>query len=43
MGQTGVTKTLEIIHKELDTTMGLCGQLNVAELNQEIILTEPGW
>jgi L-lactate dehydrogenase (cytochrome) len=30
MGQAGVTKALEVIHKELDTTMALCGERDVA-------------
>jgi L-lactate dehydrogenase (cytochrome) len=29
-GQAGVTKALEVIHKELDTTMALCGERDVA-------------
>ncbi len=32
MGEAGVTKALEIIHKELDVTMGLCGQTNISDL-----------
>ena len=41
MGQAGVTKCLEIIHRELDVTMALCGEKNVANLNrQNLILTE---
>jgi L-lactate dehydrogenase (cytochrome) len=34
MGQKGVTKALEIIHKELDTTMALCGERDVANLGR---------
>ncbi|MBD8878099.1 alpha-hydroxy acid oxidase [Roseibium polysiphoniae] len=29
MGRPGVTKALEIIHKELDVTMGLCGETDI--------------
>ena len=29
MGKAGVTKTLEIMHKELDVTMGLCGETDI--------------
>lgn len=29
MGKAGVTKSLEIIHKELDVTMGLCGETDI--------------
>ena len=38
MGQKGVTAALEVIHKELDTTMALCGRRNVAELDRDILL-----
>ena len=29
MGKQGVTRTLEILHKELDVTMGLCGETDI--------------
>nr|WP_321251391.1 alpha-hydroxy acid oxidase [uncultured Ruegeria sp.] len=32
MGQKGVTTALDVIHKELDTTMALCGERNVGDL-----------
>ena len=38
MGQAGVEKALEVIWKELDTTMGLCGRRNVSELNRENLI-----
>lgn len=38
MGQAGVTKALEIIHKELDTTMALCGERDVANLGRHNLL-----
>ena len=38
MGQAGVTKALELIHKELDTTMALCGETNVADLGKHNLL-----
>ncbi|MFK7868587.1 MAG: L-lactate dehydrogenase [Roseobacter sp.] len=38
MGQEGVTKALEVIHKELDTTMALCGETNVADLGRHNLL-----
>ncbi|GIT87749.1 alpha-hydroxy acid oxidase [Roseobacter sp. OBYS 0001] len=38
MGGPGVTKALEIIHKELDTTMALCGETNVADLGRHNLL-----
>ena len=38
MGQKGVTKALEVIHKELDTTMALCGEREVTALGRHNLL-----
>ncbi|MCD9149207.1 alpha-hydroxy acid oxidase [Pseudophaeobacter flagellatus] len=38
MGQQGVTTALELIHKELDTTMALCGERNVSNLGRHNLL-----
>ena len=38
MGQAGVTKALEIIHAELDTSMALCGAQKATDLGQEHVL-----
>lgn len=38
MGQAGVTKALEVIHKELDVTMALCGETDVANLGRHNLL-----
>ena len=38
MGQQGVTRALEVIHKELDVSMALCGKRNIAELDRDIML-----
>lgn len=38
MGEAGVTKTLEIIHKELDTTMAFCGRRAVSELDMDVLI-----
>lgn len=38
MGQPGVTRALEIMHKELDVTMGLCGERDVADLGRHNLL-----
>ncbi|MEX3014200.1 L-lactate dehydrogenase [Gymnodinialimonas hymeniacidonis] len=43
MGQAGVTKALEVIHKELDTSMGLCGERNVADLGRHNLLIPKGF
>jgi L-lactate dehydrogenase (cytochrome) len=37
MGQQGVTKALEVIHKELDTTMALCGKRDVKDVDRSIL------
>lgn len=39
-GQAGVTKTLEILHKELDLTMALCGRRNLSEVDKSILLDQ---
>ena len=36
-GQAGVTQALEIIHKELDLTMGLCGQSKLRNVDSTIL------
>jgi len=38
MGQAGVTRALEVIHKELDTTMALCGETQVGDLGRHNLL-----
>ena len=38
MGEAGVTRCLEIIHKELDTSMALCGRQSVESLDRDILL-----
>lgn len=38
MGEVGVTKALEVIHKELDVSMALCGRRRVDELDKDILL-----
>lgn len=38
MGQKGVTTALEIIRKELDTTMALCGETKIADLGRHNLL-----
>ena len=38
MGGAGVTKALEIIHKEMDTTMALCGETSLADLGRHNLL-----
>ena len=37
-GRAGVTCVLEILHKELDLTMALCGRSNLSEVDDSILL-----
>jgi L-lactate dehydrogenase (cytochrome) len=43
MGQQGVTKALEVIRKELDTTMALCGERDVKNLGRHNLLVPDGF
>jgi len=38
MGEAGVTKALEIIARELDVSMALCGYNDIRDVNREILL-----
>ena len=38
MGEAGVTKALQIIHKELDVTMAFCGHTNIQTVGRSILL-----
>ncbi len=38
MGEAGVTKALEIIHKELDITMAFCGHTNIQTVDKGILI-----
>jgi len=38
LGEQGVTKALEIIHKELDLTMAFCGHREVGQLSREDLI-----
>jgi len=43
MGQPGVTKALEILHRELDLTMALCGERDVHNLGRHNLLIPDGF
>lgn len=43
MGQAGVTKALEVIHKEMDITMALCGVQKAREFGREHVLVPEGF
>jgi isopentenyl diphosphate isomerase/L-lactate dehydrogenase-like FMN-dependent dehydrogenase len=38
MGEAGVTKALQIIHKELDITMAFCGHTNIQHVTRSILV-----
>lgn len=38
MGEAGVTKALDVIHKELDLSMALCGRTDVTTLDRDVLL-----
>jgi L-lactate dehydrogenase (cytochrome) len=38
MGEAGVTKCLEIIHRELDLTMAFCGRTQIDTVGSDILL-----
>jgi len=37
MGQAGVTTALEVMHKELDTTMALCGHRDINTVTRDVL------
>ncbi len=43
MGETGVTRALEVIHKELDTSMALCGRRDIETVDRDILLVPKGF
>ncbi|MEM6760784.1 MAG: alpha-hydroxy acid oxidase [Pseudomonadota bacterium] len=43
MGQRGVTHALDVIHRELDTTMALCGERQVTDLGRHNVLVPEGF
>ncbi|SCV01477.1 hypothetical protein CNECB9_820011 [Cupriavidus necator] len=40
LGEAGVTRALQIIHKELDVTMAFCGHTDIRDLDRTIL--QPG-
>jgi L-lactate dehydrogenase (cytochrome) len=43
MGEAGVTKALEVIHKELDTSMAFCGHRDISGVGREILHVPKGF
>jgi L-lactate dehydrogenase (cytochrome) len=41
MGEAGVTKALQIIAREMEVTMALCGHRDINEVNRDILLDVP--
>jgi len=38
MGEAGVTRSLEVIHKELDLSMALCGRTSISAVDRDILM-----
>ncbi|GHA61377.1 alpha-hydroxy-acid oxidizing enzyme [Amylibacter ulvae] len=43
MGENGVTAALNVIHKELDTTMALCGERLITNMSRDNLLIPKGF
>ena len=43
MGQKGVTKALEVIHKELDNSMALAGKRDIEDVDRDILMVPKGF
>ena len=43
MGEKGVTAALNVLHKELDTSMALCGRRDINEVTRDILLVPEGF
>ncbi|EPX78707.1 alpha-hydroxy acid oxidase [Salipiger mucosus] len=43
MGEQGVTKALEVIHKELDMSMALCGHTDINTVDRDILMVPKGF
>ena len=43
MGKAGVTRALEIIHTELDTTMALCGATSIEQVGRDCLADSGGF
>ncbi|MEJ5218082.1 alpha-hydroxy acid oxidase [Cognatishimia sp. D5M38] len=43
MGEPGVTKALEVIHKELDISMGLAGRRTIDEIDRDVLMVPKGF
>jgi L-lactate dehydrogenase (cytochrome) len=39
----GVAKSIDIIKRELDTTMALCGVTRISDIDERVIASAPQW
>ncbi len=42
-GEMGVAKSVDIIKRELDTTMALCGVTRISDIDQRVLAAAPQW
>ena len=42
-GEMGVAKSIDIIKRELDTTMALCGVTRIRDIDQRVVAAAPQW
>ncbi|MEI4263038.1 alpha-hydroxy acid oxidase [Roseovarius sp. D0-M9] len=43
MGEAGVTRALEVIHKELDVSMAFCGHTDIKDVGRDILMIPKGF
>ena len=43
MGEKGVSEALRVVHKELDSSMGLCGRTDIGEVDRDILMIPKGF
>jgi L-lactate dehydrogenase (cytochrome) len=43
LGEAGVTKALEVIHKELDVSMAFCGHTDINKVDRDILMIPKGF
>ncbi|MCR8546847.1 alpha-hydroxy-acid oxidizing protein [Salipiger sp. P9] len=43
MGEKGVSEALRVIHKEMDTSMALCGHTDINTVNRDILMIPKGF
>ena len=43
MGEKGVTSALDVIHKELDISMALCGHRDIKDVGRDVLLVPKGF